>query len=70
MAIVLNLTVGLATPPVGGVLFVMSSVARLKIEELSRAILPFLAALLVVLLAVVLFPPLSTWVPEFFGYTR
>jgi tripartite ATP-independent transporter DctM subunit len=70
MAIVLNLTIGLATPPVGGVLFVMSSVARLKIEELSRAILPFLAALLVVLLAVVLFPPLSTWVPEFFGYTR
>ncbi len=70
MAIVLNLTVGLATPPVGGVLFVMSSVARLKIEELTRAILPMLAALLVVLLAVVLIPSLSTFVPSLFGYTR
>lgn len=70
MAIVLNLTIGLATPPVGGVLFVMSSVARLRLEELTRAILPLLAALLVVLLAVVLFPPLSTFVPGLFGYTR
>jgi tripartite ATP-independent transporter DctM subunit len=70
MAIVLNLTIGLATPPVGGVLFVMSSVARLRLEELARAILPLLAALLVVLLAVVLVPSLSTFVPGLFGYTR
>jgi len=70
MAIVLNLTVGLITPPVGGVLFVMSSVARLRLEELTRAILPLLATLLVVLLAVVLIPSLSTFVPGLFGYTR
>jgi tripartite ATP-independent transporter DctM subunit len=70
MAIVLNLTIGLATPPVGGVLFVMSSVARLRLEELTRAILPLLAALMVVLLAVVLVPSLSTFVPGLFGYAR
>jgi tripartite ATP-independent transporter DctM subunit len=70
MAIVLNLTIGLATPPVGGVLFVMSSVARLRLEELTRAILPLLGALLVVLLAVVLIPSLSTFVPGLFGYAR
>jgi tripartite ATP-independent transporter DctM subunit len=70
MAVVLNLTVGLITPPVGGVLFVMSSVARLKLEKLSRAILPLLAAELVVLLAVVLWAPLSTTVPAWFGYAR
>lgn len=70
MAIVLNLTIGLATPPVGGVLFVMSSVARIKLEELTRAILPLLASLLVVLLAVVLIPSLSTFVPSLFGYVR
>jgi len=70
MAIVLNLTIGLATPPVGGVLFVMSSVARLRLEELTRAILPLLAALLAVLLAVVLIPSLSTFVPGLFGYAR
>ncbi|NIM43754.1 MAG: TRAP transporter large permease subunit [Hydrogenophaga sp.] len=70
MAIVLNLTIGLATPPVGGVLFVMSSVARLRLEELTRAILPLLGALLVVLLAVVFIPSLSTFVPGLFGYAR
>src|SRR5690606_36989943 len=70
MAIVLNLTVGLVTQPVGGVLFVMSSVERLRLEELTRAILPLLATLLVVLLAVVLIPSLSTFVPGLFGYAR
>jgi tripartite ATP-independent transporter DctM subunit len=70
MAIVLNLTIGLVTPPVGGVLFVMTSVGRLRFELLSRAILPLLAAEVVVLLAVVLFPALSTTVPGWFGYVR
>lgn len=70
MAIVLNLTIGLVTPPVGGVLFVMTSVARLRLEKLARAVLPLLAAELVVLLAVVLVPPLSTAVPSWFGYAR
>jgi tripartite ATP-independent transporter DctM subunit len=70
MAVVLNLTVGLVTPPVGGVLFVMTSVGRLRFEALSKAILPLLAAELVVLLAVVLIPALSTTVPGWFGYTR
>jgi tripartite ATP-independent transporter DctM subunit len=70
MAVVLNLTVGLITPPVGGVLFVMSSVGRLRLEKLARAILPLLAAEFVVLLAVVLWAPLSTTVPAWFGYVR
>jgi len=54
----------------GGVLFVMSSVARLRLEKLARAIMPLLAAELVVLLAVVLWAPLSTAVPAWFGYAR
>jgi tripartite ATP-independent transporter DctM subunit len=70
MAVVLNLTVGLITPPVGGVLFVMTSVARLRLEKLSKAVLPLLAAELVVLLAVVLWAPLSTTVPAWFGHAR
>ena len=70
MAIVLNLTIGLITPPVGAVLFVMTSVGRLRFDLLSKAILPLLAAELVVLLAVVLLPPLSTAVPGWFGYAR
>jgi tripartite ATP-independent transporter DctM subunit len=70
MAVVLNLTVGMITPPVGAVLFVMASVGRLRFELLSRAVLPLLAAEMVVLLLVILFPALSTTVPGWFGYTR
>lgn len=70
MAIVLNLTIGMVTPPVGAVLFVMTSVGRLRFERLSRAILPLLVAELAVLLLVVLFPALSTTVPGWLGYSR
>ena len=70
MAIVLNLTIGLITPPVGGVLFVMTSVSRLKFEAICRAILPFVLAELVVLLAVICVPALSTALPQMFGYSR
>jgi TRAP-type C4-dicarboxylate transport system permease large subunit len=70
MAIVLNLTIGLITPPVGGVLFIMTSVSRLKFERLSRAIVPMVLAEIAVLVLVILFPPLSTAVPALFGYTR
>jgi TRAP-type C4-dicarboxylate transport system permease large subunit len=48
----------------------MSTVARLKIEQIARALWPLLLAEGVVLLAVVLFPPLSTAVPAWFGYAR
>jgi tripartite ATP-independent transporter DctM subunit len=70
MAVVLNLTIGMITPPVGAVLFVMTSVGRLRFELLSRAVLPLLAAELAVLLLVLLFPALSISVPGWFGYSR
>jgi tripartite ATP-independent transporter DctM subunit len=70
MAIVLNLTIGLITPPVGGVLFVMTSVSRLKFEGISRAIIPMVIAEIAVLLLIILFPALSLTVPGLFGYTR
>jgi tripartite ATP-independent transporter DctM subunit len=70
MAVIMNLTIGLITPPVGGVLFVVTSVGRLKLEKLARAILPLLAAEFAVLLAIVLLPPLSTAVPAWLGYAR
>jgi len=70
MMLVLNLTIGMVTPPVGPVLFVISTVGRLKIESLSRAILPLLAAELVVLLLVILVPGISTAIPRYFGFTN
>lgn len=70
MAIVLNLTIGLITPPVGGVLFVMASVSRLKFEGIAKAIIPMVIAEIAVLLLIILFPALSLSVPGLFGYTR
>jgi len=70
MMLVLNLTIGMITPPVGPVLFVVSAVGRLRMEALARAILPLLLAELAVLVLVILFPALSTTVPRLFGYTH
>lgn len=70
MAIVLNLTIGLITPPVGGVLFVITSVSRLKFEAISRAIVPFVLAEVAVLALVIFFPAISTGFPQWLGYVR
>jgi tripartite ATP-independent transporter DctM subunit len=70
MTIVLNLTIGMITPPVGAVLFVTSSVGNVRMERLVRAIVPLLAAELVVLALVVAFPALSVAVPRLFGFSR
>ena len=67
MMLVLNLTIGMVTPPVGPVLFVISTVGRIRLEALARAILPLLFAELAVLALVMLFPALSTTVPRLFG---
>ena len=70
MMLILNLTIGMITPPVGPVLFVISSVGRLRIEALSKAILPLLLAELLVLLLVILVPGVSTFVPNQFGFSN
>ena len=70
MMLVLNLTIGMITPPVGPVLFVIATVGRLRVEALSRAILPLLAAELFVLLLVILIPGISTFVPNYFGFSN
>lgn len=70
MMLILNLTVGMVTPPVGPVLFVISAVGRIRIESVSRAVLPFLLAELAVLLLIIFIPEISTWVPNWLGYQR
>ena len=70
MMMVLNLTIGMITPPVGPVLFVISTVGRLRIETLSRAVLPLLAAAMLVLLLVIFVPEISTALPRFFGFVQ
>lgn len=61
---VLNLMIGLTTPPVGVCLFVCANIARLPLAPVVRAILPFLFTNILVLLAVSYFPPLATWLPS------
>ncbi len=70
MAIVLNLTIGLITPPVGGVLFVISSVSRLRIEAIAKAMVPFIIADSIVLLMVMLIPEVSLFLPHLLGFKR
>lgn len=70
MMLVLNLTIGMITPPVGPVLFVIATVGQLKLEALAKAVLPLLLAELIVLLVVILVPGVSTFVPNLFGFAN
>jgi tripartite ATP-independent transporter DctM subunit len=60
---VLNLIIGLTTPPVGVCLFVASSIGKVSIGEVSKASLPFLLVSFLVLILVTLFPELSLFLP-------
>jgi tripartite ATP-independent transporter DctM subunit len=62
-----NLTIGLATPPMGLVLFVTASVARERLENIVRAILPFLAVEIAVLFLITFFPSLVLTLPRWLG---
>ena len=64
---VLNLILGTIHPPIGVVLFVVTRIANVSFETMSRAILPWLVPLLVVLLAISLWPPLTLWLPGLFS---
>ncbi len=68
MIMSVNLTVGLATPPMGLVLFVASSVSGERVETISKAILPFLAVEIVVIFLITYVPALSLTVPRLLGY--
>ena len=61
--VVLNLMIGLMTPPIGGVLFVLSSVTRTPVAEVFRGVAPFLVPLLVTLLLITFIPQIALWLP-------
>ncbi len=63
-----NLTVGLATPPMGLVLFVASSVSGERVETISKAILPFLAVEVLVIFLITYVPAISLTVPRLTGF--
>ncbi len=66
--VIVNLTMGMLTPPVGGLLFVTSIVARVPLARLIGELWPFLYAQIGVLALLSLFPAISTALPAAFGY--
>jgi TRAP-type C4-dicarboxylate transport system permease large subunit len=66
----LNLMIGLMTPPMGMVLFVLSRIARLSIERTTLAILPWLAPLFAALVAITFIPEITLWLPRQLGVIR
>lgn len=67
IVLILNLAIGLVTPPVGSVLFVGSAIGRIPIEKVARSMLPFYAVLIFVLLLVSFVPSLVMFLPQFLG---
>jgi tripartite ATP-independent transporter DctM subunit len=64
LIMVFNLILGTIHPPIGVVLFVVSRIAGISFETMSRAILPWLIPLLVVLALITVWPPLTLWLPK------
>lgn len=62
--VVLNLMIGLLTPPIGMVLYVLAEVANVRFEDCVRATMPFLIPLLAVLFLIMIFPQIALWLPE------
>jgi tripartite ATP-independent transporter DctM subunit len=65
---VLNLSVGLCTPPVGTVLFVGCSIAKVRIGSIIKTLIPLYIAMIAVLLLVTYLPILSLWIPHLLGF--
>ncbi len=65
---VLNLCIGLCTPPVGTVLFVGSSVAKVPVTKVIKPLIPLLIAMIITLILITYIPQLSLWLPNLFGF--
>tara|TARA_B100000959_G_C14951791_1_gene612177 strand:+ start:295 stop:1551 length:1257 start_codon:yes stop_codon:yes gene_type:complete len=65
---ILNLCIGLCTPPVGSVLFLGCGIGKTSIDALVKPLIPFYLAMIAVLLLITYFPGLSMWLPAYFGY--
>ena len=68
IVMVLSLNIALMTPPVGACLFVVCSITKLKLGEISRAIIPFILVEVVALFIIAYVPIISTFIPSLFGY--
>lgn len=65
---ILNLSIGLCTPPVGTVLFVGVGIAQTTISKVVKPLLPLFIAMIVALMLITYFPQISLWLPGLFGF--
>jgi TRAP-type C4-dicarboxylate transport system permease large subunit len=64
VVMVLTLMLGLLTPPFGMVLFVLARISGVPLHVIFKAVLPFLVPLLLVVLLLIIFPPIVTFLPS------
>jgi TRAP-type C4-dicarboxylate transport system permease large subunit len=64
---VLNLCIGLCTPPVGSVLFVGIGIAKTSIEKVIRPLLPMFFAMILALILITFIPQITLWLPRIFN---
>jgi TRAP-type C4-dicarboxylate transport system permease large subunit len=65
LIITFALLIGIATPPMGIGLYIMVEVGKVSFEKVTMAVLPFLIPLILVLLLITFFPPLTLWLPNY-----
>ena len=70
LIITLNLMIGLLHPPLGMVLFVLARIAKLSVERTTMAILPWLAPLMLALIAITYVPAITLWLPQYLGVSK
>jgi len=67
IVLVLNLCIGLCTPPVGTILFVGSGIAKISVSQVIKPLIPFLVIMIIVLLLVSYIPEISMFLPKLFN---
>lgn len=65
---ILNLSIGLCTPPVGSILFVGVGIAKTTIVKVIKPLMPLFLAMIVALMLITYFPQISLWLPRLFGF--
>jgi C4-dicarboxylate transporter, DctM subunit len=68
VVVVLNIMLGLITPPYGLLLFIMTSIADVPLRDIVRDVIPFLFAMMAVLILITFVPEIVLWLPRQFGY--
>ena len=68
VVVVVNIMIGLITPPYGLLLFIMTRIAEVPLKDIVRDVLPFLWAMIAVLVLITFVPDVVLWLPRLTGY--